>query len=582
MRGVTGDIFKLFSLLTSSFFFFFLNFRHHKSNDEEVMESADQQFKLITTAHQTLTDETKRHVYDSFGERGLKDAMALTTHNPLLSKEELHSKIAAQQDEEREKLDRRQANVQGLVKITTSVDALGRMVRGEQSLSDSAGITVAHSMEIPVGDNDALKLGGSVFAEDGAGLAAFMVAWKHRFNDDTRAFVALKTSGVKSLASVGVARRLSERTEASSALRFAPSSGFGLKTKLTRRFGDTTDVHVAYTMGFDPSASACLTHRIGDVGHIKAKLQLFNDHANARLSRHFSSKNGAVSADVGVKLSSRVGEPHNVAVELGGDRMVTARAGVGLKLSFSAARVVATLRLRRDGHTLSLPVLISDYVDRYVVAASLLVPTIALTLVQAFIIAPTKRRARIERILKMREANAAYTAKRRKEAEAAVKLLASTVASKRRFESNAKGGGLIIVSAQYGQLDPAMQFDAEEAARFEARQAARRRARDAMARGDAAADADSVDADEAADAAAAAAAQKPWIDVTTPLQYFVDDSELHLHAGSKSSLLGFYDPCPGEDKTLRVVYRFKNRLHEVEIDDEDELAAPKKSHLAAE
>lgn len=87
----------------------------------------------------------------------------------------MHSKIAAQQDEEREKIERRQANVQGLVKITTSVNALGRVASGEQSLTDGAGITVAHSMEIPVGERDSLKLGGSVFSEDGAGLAAFMV-----------------------------------------------------------------------------------------------------------------------------------------------------------------------------------------------------------------------------------------------------------------------------------------------------------------------------------------------------------------------------------------------------------------------
>jgi hypothetical protein len=308
---------------------------------------------------------------------------------------------------------------------------------------------------------------------------------------DTFGFLSFKTSGVKSLASVGMSRRLSEHTVASTAFRYAPQSGFGVKTKLSRSFSDTTDLHLGYTMGWNSNVSASFIHRIGDLGHIKAKLHVWDDHASAGVSRHFAPKNGAVSADVGVKLMSRLGEGNAFAIELGGDRKVTARASVGLKLSFSASRVVATLRLRRDGHTLSLPVLISDYVDRYVVGASLLVPAIALTLVQALVIAPAKRRARIERILKMREANAAYTAKCRKEAEAAVKLLQSTVASKRRFESNVKGGGLIIVSAQYGQLDPAMQFDAEEAARFETRQAARRRARDAMARGEVDGNADS-------------------------------------------------------------------------------------------
>ena len=87
-----------------------------------------------------------------------------------------------------------------------------------------------------------------------------------------------------------------------------------------------------------------------------------------------------------------------------------------------------------------------------------------------FVIAPAKRRARALRIKALREANAAYVAESRKEAEAALMLLQATVASKRRFEENVRGGGLIIVSAQYGQLDAERNESSEEAARFDERQ----------------------------------------------------------------------------------------------------------------
>lgn len=69
-------------------------------------------------------------------------------------------------------------------------------------------------------------------------------------------------------------------------------------------------------------------------------------------------------------------------------------------------------------------------------------------------------------------------------------------------------------------------------------------------------------------------------DVTIPLQCLVKDHKLELPAGqSKSGLLGFYDPCPGEPKSLRLRYRFKGRLHEVTVDDEDQLRCPLSRHV---
>jgi len=69
-------------------------------------------------------------------------------------------------------------------------------------------------------------------------------------------------------------------------------------------------------------------------------------------------------------------------------------------------------------------------------------------------------------------------------------------------------------------------------------------------------------------------------DVTIPLQCLVKDHKLELPAGqSKSGLLGFYDPCPGEQKSLRVRYRFKSSMHEVTVDDEAQLRCPLSRHV---
>lgn len=63
-----------------------------------------------------------------------------------------------------------------------------------------------------------------------------------------------------------------------------------------------------------------------------------------------------------------------------------------------------------------------------------------------------------------------------------------------------------------------------------------------------------------------------------PLQCLVKDSALRLQASSKAVLTGFYDPCPGERKQLRVRYRCMGALHEVTVGDVDELKIPQRKH----
>jgi len=38
---------------------------------------------------------------------------------------------------------------------------------------------------------------------------------------------------------------------------------------------------------------------------------------------------------------------------------------------------------------------------------------------------------------------------------------------------------------------------------------------------------------------------------------------------------GFYDPCPGEDKQLKIRYEFRDVIHEVTVGDQDPVKLPK-------
>lgn len=72
------------------------------------------------------------------------------------------------------------------------------------------------------------------------------------------------------------------------------------------------------------------------------------------------------------------------------------------------------------------------------------------------------------------------------------------------------------------------------------------------------------------------------LDVALALQYLVEGSRLQLHNSRKAGLPGFYDVAPAEDKVLYVLYRFKGKLHEVFVDDEEPLMLPLKSHCLPE
>uniref|UniRef100_A0A3Q1JV41 DnaJ homolog subfamily C member 11 n=1 Tax=Anabas testudineus TaxID=64144 RepID=A0A3Q1JV41_ANATE len=65
------------------------------------------------------------------------------------------------------------------------------------------------------------------------------------------------------------------------------------------------------------------------------------------------------------------------------------------------------------------------------------------------------------------------------------------------------------------------------------------------------------------------------IDVTVPLQCLVKDSKLILTEASKTGLPGFYDPCVGEEKSLKLLYQFRGVMHQVISADTEPLRIPK-------
>mmetsp|Transcript_62548 Transcript_62548/g.117007 ORF Transcript_62548/g.117007 Transcript_62548/m.117007 type:complete len:339 (+) Transcript_62548:48-1064(+) len=79
----------------------------------------------------------------------------------------------------------------------------------------------------------------------------------------------------------------------------------------------------------------------------------------------------------------------------------------------------------------------------------------------------------------------------------------------------------------------------------------------------------------------------PWIDVTTAVQCLVDQHRIVIHSSSTSSkadLPGFYNPVPLDtyaELSLYVLYKFRDTLHEVTVQDYERLHMPLRTHLLA-
>uniref|UniRef100_A0A669CJP3 DnaJ (Hsp40) homolog, subfamily C, member 11a n=1 Tax=Oreochromis niloticus TaxID=8128 RepID=A0A669CJP3_ORENI len=155
-------------------------------------------------------------------------------------------------------------------------------------------------------------------------------------------------------------------------------------------------------------------------------------------------------------------------------------------------------------------------------------PLVFYLAMQQLIIRPYVRAQKEQELEKQRESSASDIAKKKQEAEAAVLLMQESV--RRIIEAEESRMGLIILNAWYGK------FVTDNSRKHE---------------------------------------RAKVIDVTVPLQCLVKDSKLILTEATKSGLPGFYDPCVGEEKSLKVLYQFRGVMHQVLSGDTESLRIPK-------
>lgn len=194
--------------------------------------------------------------------------------------------------------------------------------------------------------------------------------------------------------------------------------------------------------------------------------------------------------------------------------------------------VFVSLGVNRLGQTYQLPLLISSSLSVRSLLSAFFLPLSLHYLMNLLILEPNRRRRREERLSKIREESKEYIKEQKAKAEQFIKEMGDEIRAK-QLEEDMKQG-LVIVQAFYGRT-PDGDVNITEDVKDDS-----------------------------------------FVDVTLALQYLVRNSKLQLMENTKSTLTGFYDPCPGEEKSLEVVYLFNNQMHRVTVSDSSPLRIPLK------
>ncbi|XP_059384826.1 dnaJ homolog subfamily C member 11-like [Carassius carassius] len=261
--------------------------------------------------------------------------------------------------------------------------------------------------------------------------------------------------------------------------------------------------------------------------HFTLALQLGVPHSYLMMSYQYKFQD---EDQTKVKGSIKTGF-FGTLVEYGAERKISRHSVVAATVSIGVPQGVSLkIRLNRASQTYLFPIHLTDQILPSAVFYATVGPLAIYLAVQKRIM-PYVRAQKEQELEKQKEVSASEIARRKQEAEAAVLLMQESV--KRIIDAEESKMGLLILNAWYGK------FVSDNSQKRESAKV---------------------------------------IDVTVPLQCLVKDSKLNLTKASKAGLPGFYDPCVGEEKSLKMLYQFRGAIHQVLSGDTEPLKIPKQSH----
>ncbi|KAM6980785.1 dnaJ homolog subfamily C member 11 [Aplochiton taeniatus] len=508
-----------------------------KHRDPELKQQAEQLFNQVHHAYEVLTDPQTRAIYDIFGKKGLEVEgweVVERRRTPTEIREE-YERLQRERDERR--LQQR-TNPKGTISV--GVDATDLFDRYDEDFEEMpAGgfphieinkMHISQSIEAPLTNTDTAVLSGSLSTHNGNGGGNINMTVRKVTSSKGWGEVEFGAGDILGpLFGLKVFRNLTPRCflTAQCGLQFSPR---GLRPSCSlmtaRHLDQNTMGYLQWRWGPNSAMTTSLV-RDTKTSHFTMALQLGVPHSYLMMSYQYKFQD---EDQTKIKGSVKTGW-FGTVVEYGAERKISRHSVLAATVSIGVPQgVTLKIRLARANQTYLFPVHLTDQLLPSAVFYATVGPLLVYMVVHRLIVIPYTRAQKQQDLELQRKSSATDIAKKKSEAEAAVLLMQESV--RRIIEAEESKMGLIILNAWYGK------FVTDSSQREERAQV---------------------------------------IDVTVPLQCLVKDSKLILTEASKAGLPGFYDPCVGEEKSLKLLYQFRGVMHQVLSADTEPLRIPKQS-----
>ncbi|XP_077581619.1 dnaJ homolog subfamily C member 11-like [Stigmatopora nigra] len=509
-----------------------------KHRDPELKIQAEQLFNQVHQAFEVLSDPHARSIYDLFGKKGLEVEgweIVERKRTPAEIREEYDR---LQREREERKLQQR-TNPKGTISV--GVDATDLFDRYDEDFEETPGVGFPHleinkmhisqSIEAPLTNTDTAVLSGSLSTHNGNGGGNINMTVRRVTSAKGWAEMEFGAGDILGpLIGLKIFRNITQRCflTAQCGMQFSPR---GLRPSCSlmtaRHLDQNTMGYLQWRWGH---TSAMTTSVVRDTksSHFTLAVQLGLPHSYLMMSYQYKFQD---EDQTKIKGSVKTGW-FGTVLEYGAERKISRHSVLSATVSVGVPQgITLKIKLARASQTYLFPIHLTDQLLPSAVFYATLGPLLVYMAVHKLVIIPYTRAQKEEELELQRKSSATDIAKKKQEAESAIMLMQESV--RRVIEAEESKMGLIILNAWYGKFVSETSQKQEKA---------------------------------------------KVIDVTVPLQCLVKDSKLILTETSKAGLPGFYDPCVGEEKSLKLLYQFRGVMHQVISPDTEPLRIPKQSH----
>ncbi|XP_060926457.1 dnaJ homolog subfamily C member 11-like [Limanda limanda] len=509
-----------------------------KHRDPELKRQAEQLFTQVHQAYEVLCDAHSRAIYDIFGSKGL-EVEGWEVVERKRAPAEIREEYERLQREREERRLQQRTNPKGTISV--GVDATDLFDRYDEDFEELPGggfphieinkMHISQSIEAPLTNSDTAVLSGSLSTHNGNGGGNINMTVRRVTSAKGWGEVELGAGDILGpLIGLKVFRNVTSRCflTAQCGLQFSPR---GLRPSCSlmtaRHLDQNTMGYLQWRWG---PHSAMITSLVRDTksSHFTLALQLGVPHSYLMMSYQYKFQD---EDQTKVKGSVKTGW-FGTVVEYGAERKISRHSVLSATVSVGVPQgVTLKIKLARASQTYLFPIHLTDQLLPSAVFYATVGPLLVYLAIHRLVIIPYTHAQKEQDLELQRKSSATDIAKKKQEAESAVLLMQESV--RRVIEAEESKMGLIILNAWYGKFVSDTSQKQEKA---------------------------------------------KVIDVTLPLQCLVKDSKLILTEASKVGLPGFYDPCVGEEKSLKLLYQFRGVMHQVISADAEPLRIPKQSH----